>query len=708
MRPDAAVAVVGPRMRTRKQGKCRLEWDWGNMMTKKPALSFVLCLVSFLPLLMPPQQSRPASADKGDELLSMGLLDVTKGPYFADPEGERDSTEAIRRAVNDARDKGLVCFFPLGSYLISDTISCEQENYRLDTPRFVDGHTAYYWHKNHKIIMLGSTRGGKRPVLKLSRNAKGFDDPASPKIAIWIWARTWFGDGTGEQPNISFGHYFMGIDIDVRGHSGAIGLKHSGSQGCTLQDSTIHAEGAFSGLYNCPGQAAGTYNVEVIGGDYGFYADSQSRFPILIGCRFRNQVKAAIGYAKGGTQVPTLLIACLVESSSGAVIDLTAAPRYAGVSMVDCVLRMNGGVVALTTKKENVFLQNTYVRGAESVLSGGTKIEPVNRWTLVERFSAHTEESVNLINGKESSDEHIRWKAIDSEPDYGAIVGRHWTRRPSFEDDDAVNIKSFGAKGDGAADDTRAFERAISSHDKIFVPPGDYRLTGNLKLRNNTQVYSLSSFLTSIGAPRGPREAVAESGSDSFTLSTPDDAAASPGLWFVAIAGRVNWMSGRGISMHARAPYRFSGNAGGKLHALIAMGEQFLVENTYNPLAFYSLNVERVTRNPQSIIRNSKKVRIYYFKVEAGTRNMGDIGGGDENIPGCIENSEDVKVYCMYGNVKGLSRDRAMLEIINSRDIMVAQLKAFFPGVFPHVKETIGSETHTIPSSRICALYLRD
>ena len=607
------------------------------MIGTRSKLNLVFCLASIVPLLWSPQENRrPSGMDKDDKLLAVGLLDVTRKPYLADPQGQRDSTEAIRRAVNDARDKGLVCFFPLGTYLISDTISCEQENYKLDTPRFVDGRMAYYWHKNHKIVMLGSTKGGRRTVLKLSKDAKGFDDPANPKVAVWIWARTWFGDGTGEQPNISFGHYFIGIDIDVRGHAGAIGLKHSGSQGCTLQDSTIHAEGAFSGLYNCPGQAAGTYNVEVIGGNYGFYADSQSRFPILVGCRFRNQVKAAIGYTKGGTQVPTLLVGCLFENSSGNVIDFTAAPRYAGVSIIDCVIRMSGGSLALTRKDENIFIENTYIRGAESIISGGRKIQPASEWTLVERFSSHSGEGVNFVNGKESSDQVAQWKTTESEPDYAAMLTRHWTRRPSFEDEDAVNVKSFGAKGDGANDDTRAFELAISSHDKIFVPPGDYRLKGNLILKNNTQIYSLSSFLTSIGGPRSSKEAVAASGSDSFTLSTPDDPAASPGIWFLAVSGRVNWRSGRGISMHARAHYRFSGNAGGKLHAIVAMGEQFVVENTRRPLALYSLNVERVTKNPQAIIRNARNIRVYYFKVEAGTRNMATPAAATRMCPAAL------------------------------------------------------------------------
>ncbi len=138
------------------------------------ALNFVLCLASIVPLLWSQQESlRSPGTDQDDQFLAMGLLDLTKRPYLADPGGNRDSTEAIHRAVNDARDNGLVCFLPLGTYLISDTISCEQENYRLDTPRFVDGRMAYYWHKNHKIVILGSTSDGKRPVLKLSNRREG-------------------------------------------------------------------------------------------------------------------------------------------------------------------------------------------------------------------------------------------------------------------------------------------------------------------------------------------------------------------------------------------------------------------------------------------------------------------------------------------------------------------------------------------------------
>jgi hypothetical protein len=669
----------------------------------------ILCLVTSVCVVSYAHDGRfPPGVNPDNRLLAMGLLDVTKAPYSADPRGERDSTDAIQRAVKDARDYRLASFFPVGTYLISDTLSCEQENYKLDSPRFVDGRTANYWHRNHRVIMMGSTEGGKRPVLKLSDAAKGFDDPSHPKIAVRIWARTWFGDGTEEQPNISFGHFFIGIDIDIRGHSGAIGLKHSGSQGCTLQDSTIYAEGAFAGLYNCPGQAAGTYNVEVIGGDYGFYADAKSRFPILIGCRFKNQRKAAICYTKGGTQVPTLLVACLIENGSGKAIDLTTEPRYAGVSLVDCVIRMKGGTVAHTSKSENIFIENTYVSGAERISTENRKITSPDRWTLIERFSTHTNEGVNLLNGQEFSHEISEMSPIDKEPDYERILARHWRERPKFEDKETVNVRSFGAKGDGETDDTGAFQRAIDAHKIVFVPPGEYKLTGELKLRSNTQLFSLSGFLTRIGAGRAGRRREPVNGQDPFVLSTPDHPEASPGLWFLSIGGRVNWRSGKGFSMHARSRYRFTGNAGGRIHAMMAMGDQFLIEGIRNPLSFYSLNVERVTHNPQSVIDNSRGIRIYYFKVEAGTRNRGETGGGDENIPCAIKSSEDVRIYCMYGNVKGLSQDRPMLEIVDSRRIIVSQLKAFRPDVFPHIKETIGGVQHSLPSSKTCALYLRN
>ena len=62
-----------------------------------------------------------------------------------------------------------------------------------------------------------------------------------------------------------------------------------------------------------------------------------------------------------------------------------------------------------------------------------------------------------------------------------------------------MNVKAFGAKGDGTTDDTKAFEKAIKAHDKIFVPKGNYRLSGTLALGHNTRLFGLTPSRSIIG-----------------------------------------------------------------------------------------------------------------------------------------------------------------------------------------------------------------
>lgn len=53
-----------------------------------------------------------------------------------------------------------------------------------------------------------------------------------------------------------------------------------------------------------------------------------------------------------------------------------------------------------------------------------------------------------------------------------------------------VNVKSYGAKGNGISDDTRAVAKAISSGAaNIFFPKGKYLISGTLSLRSNICLY---------------------------------------------------------------------------------------------------------------------------------------------------------------------------------------------------------------------------
>lgn len=61
-----------------------------------------------------------------------------------------------------------------------------------------------------------------------------------------------------------------------------------------------------------------------------------------------------------------------------------------------------------------------------------------------------------------------------------------------------VNIRSLGAKGDGATDDTQAFQRAISQHRAIYLPSGQYRVTDTITLKPDTVFIGLHPSVTRI------------------------------------------------------------------------------------------------------------------------------------------------------------------------------------------------------------------
>ena len=54
-----------------------------------------------------------------------------------------------------------------------------------------------------------------------------------------------------------------------------------------------------------------------------------------------------------------------------------------------------------------------------------------------------------------------------------------------------VNVVDLGAKGDGAADDTAVFRKAIAEHKAIYVPQGSYRISDTLTLARDTALIGL-------------------------------------------------------------------------------------------------------------------------------------------------------------------------------------------------------------------------
>lgn len=69
-----------------------------------------------------------------------------------------------------------------------------------------------------------------------------------------------------------------------------------------------------------------------------------------------------------------------------------------------------------------------------------------------------------------------------AEPSFsaGGVGATQRTTTDKFKE--KISVKDFGAVGDGVADDTIAFQNALTAHKAVFVPQGIYRITSTIQL----------------------------------------------------------------------------------------------------------------------------------------------------------------------------------------------------------------------------------
>ncbi|WP_404338631.1 glycosyl hydrolase family 28-related protein [Sphingomonas sp. MMS12-HWE2-04] len=86
--------------------------------------------------------------------------------------------------------------------------------------------------------------------------------------------------------------------------------------------------------------------------------------------------------------------------------------------------------------------------------------------------------------------------------DAAAVTALPRRRDPALRGVPAVatwaNVRTLGAKGDNATDDTAALQRAIDTHRVLYFPSGFYRVSDTLKLRPDSVLIGLHPSLTQI------------------------------------------------------------------------------------------------------------------------------------------------------------------------------------------------------------------
>jgi hypothetical protein len=469
----------------------------------------------------------------------------------------------------------------------------------------------------------------------------------------------------------------------------------------------INAEGAFAGMFNCPGQGGGTFNIEVSGGDFGVWIDQKARFPLLAGLVCRNQKKAFVYHA--GLVAPLLIAGFSFEGSPECAVSLVDNKAGTGTTLVDGIISFTkpGGRIFAVKQDENLVMENVFCRNAETVIDG-EKISPPADWVLVEKFARCNKNSISWYSGV-ATDKTLFVEIGDcSVPNWSQIKYKHiWDDKkfPFFEDSDAVNIKDLGAKGDGVSDDTAVFQMALKNHPKIFVPRGVYILSDTLTLGADTALFGVSRIISELRAAKGWGSA------NTPVITTVDDKTATTCLANVSISAlddgedfsTLHWKSGRNSmvrNVYSQLigwddgvkggklfySYSITGSGGGRWyvvnreegwftrHTGNREHRQLLVKDTTEPLALYSLNTERIMADYQAEIRNAKNVSIYYYKSEAGI-----LGKHNTFTPVLkISDSDNISVYNMGGNVR-LSDQKSMVTIENSINVKVTCAKSAKP-----------------------------
>jgi hypothetical protein len=119
-----------------------------------------------------------------------------------------------------------------------------------------------------------------------------------------------------------------------------------------------------------------------------------------------------------------------------------------------------------------------------------------------------------------------------------------------------VSVRDFGAKGDGVADDSPAFQAALDAHEAVHVPPGRYRLNSEIQIKPRRTLVGAGRDATLIDA-RGPR---------AFTFNR------NAGIHAVEAGGTPDWCRSRLGQMSIRMT---TGGVRAIGHELYAEGLRF-------------------------------------------------------------------------------------------------------------------------------------
>ncbi|MET3667644.1 glycosyl hydrolase family 28-related protein [Caulobacter sp. 1776] len=400
-------------------------------------------------------------------------------------DGRADDSGAIQAAIDAAAAKpgGGLVFLPSGRYRISRTIF------------LWPGVRVFGVGPKRPLILLGdATPGFQTGLANMLIFAGAKPDPAR-RIAFPPPGSVPFNKDIADGNPATFYSAMNNIDFRIgKGNPAATAIRFHAAQHAYLSHMDFDIGSGLAGLYHVANEAE---DLHFKGGRYGILAEKPSPAWgfVLLDSTFEGQRDAAIREHEAGL---TLVNVALRDTPVGIEIDRGYGDwlwgkdvRFENVSKAAVVIS-NEANVYTQVGFENAVAFNTpvFARFRDS-----GKTEPGRGRTY--RVSSFTR-GLTLPGLGQMGAYKTEMKA-EVIPRLPAPCPPAIRALPAVAD--WVNVRTLGAKGDNATDDTAAIQKAIDTHRVVYFPAGFYQVTDTLRLRPDTVLIGLHPSLTQIVLP---------------------------------------------------------------------------------------------------------------------------------------------------------------------------------------------------------------
>jgi hypothetical protein len=401
---------------------------------------------------------------------------------------------------NGSTTKNAIVYFPPGTYLVSTTIPLP-----------------------FGTQVIGDANN--RPLIKAASSFTGLGVLSTDE---YTGSGNTGADGLDEQYYINTANFYRqlrNIRIDVRSSDPSLKsscLHYQVAQATSTQNVELIADPQMKGMFAENGSGGQLADITFTGGSFGILGGNQqftAQRLTFNGCSVGVQIFWDWGWVWKSiimNSVGTGFRFLPEGADSGSTGNIGSASILDSTfNNVGTVVQLNPTVTTPRSGTTGLILENVAFSGvtrgvvtsANEVLVGGG-IRKIDHWARGPVYSgSSTARSFSM--GDKIGNYRRPLSLVNSAGSYFERPKPQYANRPVS---DFLHVRDFGATGNGVADDTAAFQRAIySSQGKIlFVDAGSYILTSTLKVPSGTrivgetwsQLVAYGSYFSNANAPK--------------------------------------------------------------------------------------------------------------------------------------------------------------------------------------------------------------